>query len=471
MLSGGAGNDTIDAGSGDDRLEGGGGPDSLGGGSGAHTLNGGAGDDVLDGGGGTDDWAQFGAAVTVDLNAGTATGEGNDTLSGIENVDGGAGADTITGDVNANVLLGGSGSDTLSGGGDSIVGGTGDDIINGGAGADNLAGGVGADVFVYSVAGDFDATSESISGGSAPAETDVLQLDDAGTYNFVTNGANITDIQSVVLSEDDTGFAVSINDEMADANANDVVSVSADVAIAQAVQVDASDLTSANHRVVIDGGNLNGADTLTGGGSADTVAGGSGDDSIIGGTGTIRGADQLTGGTGNDDFVFGSTDATSSITDFAVVANLDAFQFDVSDFSTALGAGQLVSEAGNAAPALGNSTILAAANGVSTGATGSSESLFKITDTAGINSNADLFGDFTLSNNTGNAADAIVLAWYEADAGQMVVSVVEDTGAVADANINIDPALADTTVTDIVTATMSATDFTNFDVSNFVFIA
>jgi hypothetical protein len=54
-----------------------------------------------------------GAAVTVGLAAGTATGQGSDTLSNIENVIGSSDADDITGSAGANSLSGGAGPDTL----------------------------------------------------------------------------------------------------------------------------------------------------------------------------------------------------------------------------------------------------------------------------------------------------------------------------------------------------------------------
>ena len=49
-------------------------------------------------------WAS--GPVTVDLTAGTATGAGNDTLTGIESVEGGPFNDTITGDANPNHIWG-----------------------------------------------------------------------------------------------------------------------------------------------------------------------------------------------------------------------------------------------------------------------------------------------------------------------------------------------------------------------------
>src|SRR4029453_19344748 len=58
---------------------------------------------------------------------GFAAVEGDDTLVGVEGVQGGAGNDTLIGDGNANLLLG-------AGGDDSLVGGAGDDTLYGGGG-------------------------------------------------------------------------------------------------------------------------------------------------------------------------------------------------------------------------------------------------------------------------------------------------------------------------------------------------
>ena len=82
------------------------------------------------------------ANLVVNVQAGTATGEGSDTLSSIENVTGGSGQDVLTGNGDANVLLGGNGLDTLSGAG-------GNDRLGGGFGADMLSGGAGSDTFVF----------------------------------------------------------------------------------------------------------------------------------------------------------------------------------------------------------------------------------------------------------------------------------------------------------------------------------
>lgn len=121
------------------------GNDTLMGGGGDDSLRGTAGDDVYVGGDG-DDTASFyrsDAAVAVDLGAGTATGEGNDELRGIENVTGTNFADTLTGDEGDNFLYGGIGTDNYDGAG-------GNDTLQGSmAGGEHLAGGTGSDTVRY----------------------------------------------------------------------------------------------------------------------------------------------------------------------------------------------------------------------------------------------------------------------------------------------------------------------------------
>ena len=107
--------------SGDNLLKGLAGNDQLIGNDGNDTLVGGANDDTLSGGIGIDtaDYSQEtgGGAVTVNLAAGTATDTfgDHDTLSGIENVIGGAQADQLTGDGGANRFTGGAGADVIAG--------------------------------------------------------------------------------------------------------------------------------------------------------------------------------------------------------------------------------------------------------------------------------------------------------------------------------------------------------------------
>jgi uncharacterized delta-60 repeat protein len=134
------------------------GPDTLIGTAGLDVLCGLGGNDVLLGRGGNDvliggpgldvaSHAGAGTAVTANLGTGIATGQGTDTLQGMERVTGGLRADRLTGNAAANTLTGGAGSDTPNGGGgaDSLAGGDGNDVLNGGAGNDTLNGGPGTD--------------------------------------------------------------------------------------------------------------------------------------------------------------------------------------------------------------------------------------------------------------------------------------------------------------------------------------
>lgn len=127
----------------------------------ADTLTGDAGDNDLFGLGGADhivggggfDFARFDFApksVTVDLSAGTASGEGSDTLVGIEGVTGSAGGDVLIGDNRANSFFGLKGDDGLGGfgGDDLLVGGPGADTLTGGRGNDDMFGGPGSDLCV-----------------------------------------------------------------------------------------------------------------------------------------------------------------------------------------------------------------------------------------------------------------------------------------------------------------------------------
>jgi Ca2+-binding RTX toxin-like protein len=134
-LQGGSGNDLVDALAGDDVVHAGDGNDG---------LMGGAGNDLLDGGAGLDFVTYYwsAAGVQVNLAAGTATGEGNDTLVGVEHVVGSGQADVIVGDAADNDLWGDFGNDNIAGGG-------GDDYISSGVGDDTLDGGAGFDIADY----------------------------------------------------------------------------------------------------------------------------------------------------------------------------------------------------------------------------------------------------------------------------------------------------------------------------------
>ena len=144
--NGGSGNDTVTGNEANNHLQGMGGVD---------VLDGGLGSDTLDGGLGVDEASYAGdtLAVAANLLGGFAVqrvGQPDftvDTLTGIENLRGGAGDDFLLGDNNANRLEGLGGGDNLWGfaGADTLIGGEGNDIIVGGDNDDSLESGLGQD--------------------------------------------------------------------------------------------------------------------------------------------------------------------------------------------------------------------------------------------------------------------------------------------------------------------------------------
>lgn len=119
------GNDTVHSGGGDDIVL-----DSIPG----HSAS--SGDDTYDGGPGVDtvSWIYSAEAITADLLAGTASGNGTEMLTAIEVLIGSTKSDRFEGDDGDNRLLGGAGDDHLDGrdGVDVLDGGSGTDIcVNG----------------------------------------------------------------------------------------------------------------------------------------------------------------------------------------------------------------------------------------------------------------------------------------------------------------------------------------------------
>jgi Bacterial Ig-like domain/RTX calcium-binding nonapeptide repeat (4 copies) len=156
VICAGAGNDTIKALEGNDTLRGEGGTDQ---------LHGGIGDDELDGGLGTDT-ANFSgslASISASLTDGTATGEGSDFFSGVENIIGSEQADHLTGSAENDTLNGASGADSIAGlgGADALKGSGGGDTLDsrdGVKGNDTVDGGTGTDTCTT------DATEKSVVG-------------------------------------------------------------------------------------------------------------------------------------------------------------------------------------------------------------------------------------------------------------------------------------------------------------------
>ena len=173
---GGTGNDHLGAGSSNDTLSGGGGNDVLIGGAGANALDGGAGSD-------TADYSAATQVVRIDLNDGTVVNNGYgqiDSLTGIENLTGGAFNDVLVGQADANTLIGNAGADYLIGLG-------GNDVLDGGTGAANtLQGGLGDDRYIVRASGD--SLVELANEGIDSVETTL------GLFRLGTNFENLTNI-------------------------------------------------------------------------------------------------------------------------------------------------------------------------------------------------------------------------------------------------------------------------------------
>ncbi len=296
------------------------------------TLEGGLGDDNLYGGAGTDtaSYAASATAVSVNLYAGTATGEGNDTLSSIENAIGSSGDDSIWGTGGANRLEGGAGIDHLYGGAgtDLLFGGTQDDFLYGGTGADEMYGGSGYDLLsgqdgddtifgdggndiIYGLTGndniDGGANSDTITGGDGD---DII----AGGSGYDTiNGQNGNDTitggsekDSIYGDDgDDVLWGDGGDDFLNGGTGNDTIhgGIGNDIVYGMAgndiINGDDGDdtLSGQDGDDTISGGL--GLDRINGQAGRDTISGGDGDDTIYGGN-EIGLGDTINGDAGND---------------------------------------------------------------------------------------------------------------------------------------------------------------------------
>ena len=268
-ISGGDGNDTLDASAGvlgDVRLR-------LNGDAGNDRINGSANDDTIDGGTGRDT---------------LLGGNGNDSIfGGTDNdaINGGAGNDSITGDDGNDTLAGGDGNDTLLGGNgnDSLTAQAGDDSLDGAAGRDTLLGGDGNDSLDAGEGKDFLTGGEgndTLDGG----RNDDTIFGDAGADTIRGNHG----IDSIDAGTgDDTVSGGDGNDIIAGGDGNDL-------------------MTGGDGNDILNG--AAGNDTLTGSDGNDILAGGSGNDIVLGDDGddTIKGnggSNTLAGGQCNDSIV------------------------------------------------------------------------------------------------------------------------------------------------------------------------
>lgn len=301
------GNDSANVlagGDGHDYLRGAGGNDALDGGNGDDYLGGGFGDDIVAGGAGWDRAAFFHnavAGVTVDLTVqGVAqnTGQGMDTLTGIEHASGTTFADTLVGNAGDNWLWG-------EGGDDSFAAGDGNDLVEAGAGHATADGGAGIDTF-------------SVWGNGLVADPSGV------TISLAAQGAaQATGIGSMLLTGFENLSGSSFGDSLA-GDAGDNV-LAGDEGADTLSGGDGNDTLYGDGRIIIDAHGTGTSGPIVTYADApaafpgevtpgdDTLAGGKGDDLLIGGGGN----DSLTGGQGEDTFLFRTGSGDDVVTDMA----------------------------------------------------------------------------------------------------------------------------------------------------------
>lgn len=323
VLEGTEGDDVIWAGEGDDVVDGqggndlictGGGNDTISGGTGQDRIWPGAGDDAVDGGDFWD-WIEFegSTGVRLDLPAGTVTGEGADTVTGIEHTHGTPYADVLIGDEFDNFFHGGAGNDRLDGGTseDLLHGEEGDDVLLPRYGDDTADGGAGYDHISYA-GHPYGVEVDLVAGFGDSFEPD--DRDQLSSFELVTGSSHAD-----VLRGD-------LGTELRGSGGNDVLRPSgADDLLIGGPGQDAVDFEEAIHTVkasLVTGiaTGLGGVDTLVkveglfgspyadvlvgnglanqlrGDDGADLVRGNGGDDALFGGGGN----DELRGGEGRD---------------------------------------------------------------------------------------------------------------------------------------------------------------------------
>lgn len=163
---------------GSDELRGGGGNDSLTGGLGDDRYFGDLGEDTVS-------FRSAKAGVTVDLGAGLVTGEGADSIEGVETVHGSLFDDTLTGDERANLLIGEDGNDTVRGAG-------GDDTLHVSINdpADLLDGGSGSDTVTYECFMRGQTIDVDLQTGTDSLGNELVQIENVTNFCFGTTSGD-----------------------------------------------------------------------------------------------------------------------------------------------------------------------------------------------------------------------------------------------------------------------------------------
>lgn len=326
VIDGGGGADRVVASKGLDFVLGGGGNDSidLGGGF-LNFAEGGPGSDVIKGAGPFDVAAYDRAPnpVTANLAAGTATGHGSDTLTGIEGIIGSGFDDSLTGDTKSNLFVGLGGNDTLDSGGNpgtlDVSEGTadlllgdgdaavtpGDDTIIGGSGLNIVSFetstvGVTVDLLLGTAAGEGSDTLTGIQAIIGSPFNDDL-TGDIGSNAFEGRGGNDTVDGSAGRDAAWFLLASQVTADLSTGNASTLHQQEAGQVAGSVTMTGIEDIWGSPGPDILTG--AIDANQLYGFAGGDTIAGAAGDDLLDGGPGS----DDLDGGDGSDDCVNGET--------------------------------------------------------------------------------------------------------------------------------------------------------------------
>jgi Ca2+-binding RTX toxin-like protein len=435
VITGGNSADTINGLSGDDVIIGGAGNDILTGGTGADVLMGGTGNDTINGGTGVDtlDFSDVTTAVVVNLTAGTATGDGTDTLTGIENAVGGAGNDTLTANnTTGSELDGGAGSDTLNGGtaADVLYGGDGNDIVNAGAGNDLIIGGDGAGNDTYNGGDGIDTVKYTSALASITVDLSTTigtATSTAGNDASHIGNDTLTGIENIIAGNyNDILTGSSLDNAFTGESGNDTINggTGNDTAIYKGTKAQYN-ITNNNNGTWTVADTVAGRDdtdiisnieylqftdqtfslvatppkTLTGTSSANTLTGGAGNDILIG----LGGTDALNGGAGSDLYVMTSaSDHTAAEINDTGASGIDEVRFTTTTASTL---NLYALDRGIESVTIGTGT---AASAVTTGTTANSINAALVANALSItgnNGNNTLTGTAYADTLTGNAGN------------------------------------------------------------------